>query len=96
MLYQGNTLKLQRATDISKEDQSSLTLDINLRQRHSWAALLSEYGTVRNGLSQIRLLQANGSEVVGTVALHPQDDTLLLYTAFPDTLPTIKSPTDKS
>jgi hypothetical protein len=88
ILYQGNTLRLQRRTDIKTEDQSSLTMDINLRQRHSWAALLNEYGKVRNGLSQIRLLQANGSEVVGTIALHPQDDTLLLYTTFPDTLPT--------
>lgn len=87
LLYQGNTLRLQRVSDLKVESQDQLKFEINLKQRHSWSGLMSEYGGIRNGLTEIRLLQANGSELVGTVALHPQDDSLLLYTPFTDTLP---------
>lgn len=89
VIYQGNTLKLIRQNEIvEKEDGTKLTAEINLRQRHNWPSLIDLYGTLTNGLSKIYLLQSNGSEVVGTVAFHPTDDTLLLYTPFPDTLPT--------
>jgi hypothetical protein len=86
VVYHGNTLKLARENDITATDVT-LSPDINLRMRHQWAALIQEYGAIVNGSTQIRLLQANGSEVVGVIALHPTDDSLLLYTPFGDTLP---------
>jgi hypothetical protein len=43
---------------------------------------------MHNGTSEIRLEQANGTEIVGTIAFHPVDDTLLLFEPFIDTLPT--------
>jgi len=86
VVYHGNTLKLARENDITATDVT-LTVDVNLRMKHQWVALLQQYGTITNGTSQVRLLQANGSEVVGVIALHPTDDSLLLYTPFGDTLP---------
>ena len=87
VLYRGNTLKLLRTTDIDA-NPSTVSLENNIRLQHSWSGLISLYGVIRNGLSTIRLMQSNGSEVVGTIALHPTDDSLLLYTPFSDTVPT--------
>ena len=84
--YQGNTLKLLKKNDIVATD-SAIEAEINLRTKHSWQALVTQYGTLRNGISKVKLLQANGSEVVGTIALHPSDDTLILYTPDVDTIP---------
>lgn len=84
--YQGNTIKLLKRSDVTP---TTTGLDINaqLKGKTNWAALIDQYGVMRNGLSTIRLLQPNGSEIVGTIALHPADPTLLLYTPFPDTMP---------
>lgn len=87
VIYQGNTLKLLKRNDIIGIE-SKATLELELRMRHSWQALITVYGGVlQNGLSQVRLLQSNGSDLVGTVAYHPTDDTLLLYTPDVDTMP---------
>ena len=53
----------------------------------SWSGFLSLYGVLKNGTSEIRLLKPDGSEIVGTVAFHPVDDSLLLFEPFIDTLP---------
>lgn len=84
--YAGNTLKLIKHNDLVATD-SKLSAEIELRTRHSWQGLLTQYGVIRNGLTTIRLLQPSGSEVVGTVAVHPADDTLLLFTPDVDTIP---------
>jgi len=88
VIYQGNTLKLVRKNDISAVE-ASLSVDSNVknRLRHTWPAVLDQYGKLKNGTSQIRLKQSGGSEVVGVVALHPTDESLLLFTPHLDTLP---------
>jgi len=86
LIYQGNTLKILKKNDLSATEDK-ITADINIRTTHSWQALATQYGGIRNGISRIRLMQPNGSEVVGTIALHPSDDTLLLYTPDLDTVP---------
>lgn len=86
VVFQGNTLKLLKAPDITASN-TMIEAELILRTSHSWQALVTQYGNIRNGISKIRLLQSNGSEVVGTIALHPVDDTLLLYTPDIDTLP---------
>jgi hypothetical protein len=53
----------------------------------NWKVLLEQYGKVVNGTSQIRLKQANGNEVIGTIATTTLDDTILLYTIDDDTIP---------
>jgi hypothetical protein len=91
VLYQGNTLKLLKKNDIVATD-SKVAAEIELRTRHSWQALVTQYGVIRNGISRIRLLQSNGSDLVGTVALHPADDTLMLFTPDADTFPSNTMP----
>lgn len=80
VLFQGNTLKLLKKNDI-------VATNTELRTQHSWQALVTQYGAVRNGISRVRLLQSNGSDLVGTIALHPADDTLVLFTPDMDTMP---------
>jgi hypothetical protein len=51
-----------------------------------WRSLISIYGELQNGISQVRLLQEDGiSEVIGTVSYHPTDDTLLIFNVDIDT-----------
>lgn len=91
VLYQGNTLKLLKQNEITSSETMT-SMELNLRTAHSWQALVTQYGAIRNGISKVRLLQANNSEVVGTIALHPSDDTLLLYTPDVDTVPANSMP----
>ena len=87
VLYQGNTIKLMRRFDVVTPNATGVDVNANLKGKGHWPALIDQYGVMRNGLSTIRLMQPNGSEIVGTIALHPTDPTLVLYTPFPDTLP---------
>jgi len=52
-----------------------------------WPAVIDMYGTLRPGVSQLRLEQEEGSEVIGTIVLDPNDDRFVLFTADIDTLP---------
>lgn len=97
ILYTGNTLQLIKydeivadplAQDDATNDDLGQPLDITRSGTpDSWSGFLSLYGVLKNGTSEIRLQQPDGSEIVGTVAFHPVDDTLLLYEPFVDTLP---------
>lgn len=56
----------------------------------AWSQVVSLFGTLTNGISQMRLTfeYPDGThEIAGTVAYNPTDDTQLLFTAFPETLP---------
>jgi len=53
----------------------------------NWKVLLDQYGTVTNGLSQIRLTLPTGSEIIGTIATTTLDDTILLFNIDTDTIP---------
>lgn len=53
----------------------------------SWHAVLDEYGKLNNGISQIRLESDTADDVIGTVAFHPTDASILLFTVDTDTLP---------
>lgn len=52
-----------------------------------WPAVIDLYGTLRPGISQVRLEQRDGSEVIGTVALNPNDNRFLIFDIDPDTAP---------
>jgi hypothetical protein len=53
----------------------------------NWKTLLNQYGKVTNGTSQIRLKQATGNEIVGTISVTSLDDTILLFNIDNDTIP---------
>ena len=53
----------------------------------NWKVLLDQYGTVTNGLSQIRLTLPTGNEIIGTIATTTLDDTILLFNIDTDTIP---------
>jgi len=57
----------------------------------TWPSVINQYGTLRPGISYITLADPwdpeNGSPVVGTIAINPADDRLLIYNINPDTMP---------
>jgi hypothetical protein len=92
VVYSGNTLRLLKAADGDKAVAPDPTSDLstyNIKSHHvqTWPGLLSQYGVINPGNSEIRLLQKNGNEIVGTIAVHPVDQTQLIYHPFVDTLP---------
>jgi hypothetical protein len=52
-----------------------------------WPAVIGMYGVLRPGVSQLRLDQPDGSEVIGTIVLDPNDERLLLFSVDEDTVP---------
>jgi T4-like virus Myoviridae tail sheath stabiliser len=52
-----------------------------------WPALINAYGVYRPGISQIRLDQADGSVIVGTIVINPNDNRLVIFDVDPDTAP---------
>ena len=80
------TLKLLKPQDPTSNDAFNNDVVLN-GANHAWSPLLNEYGKFISGSSQVRLMQPNGSEIIGTIATHPTDPGLLLYSPFADTLP---------
>ena len=69
------------------EDTTNANLTKN-GTRDNWHNLVNLYGKLNDGISQIRLLQSDGeTEVIGTVAYHPTDDSILLFSVNGDTIP---------
>lgn len=56
-------------------------------ERQQWRNLINVYGSLRDGLSQIKLETRTGSEIVGTVAYNPTNDAALIYNIDVDTIP---------
>jgi hypothetical protein len=52
-----------------------------------WPAVINAYGVLRPGISQIRLDQEDGTTIVGTIVINPNDDRLLIYDIDQDTAP---------
>lgn len=52
-----------------------------------WPAVFNAYGAFRPGISQIRLEQPNGTVIVGTVVVNPNDQRLVIFTPDADTVP---------
>jgi hypothetical protein len=53
----------------------------------NWNVLLTQYGKITNGTTQLKLTQENGSEVCGTVSVSPLDETILIFNIDTDTIP---------
>jgi hypothetical protein len=85
----GNKLQCLQQQDAAQEPDNDsvappeIVPDSNLL----WPAVIDLYGSLRPGISQIRLIQPDETEVVGTVALDPNDDRFLLFDVDIDTTP---------
>lgn len=78
-------LKANPVTTTNTSDEIQYQTVVGISKE--WPAALEKYGTVRNGISQLRLQVFEDTEIVGTIALHPTDPKILLYTVDTDTLP---------
>ena len=79
-------LQLWRPTDRITDDIDGVTVQAN--EVYSWKTFVDMYGSeIKNGTTEVRLEQPNGSELVGSVAYHPTDVTKLLFTPYNDTIP---------
>ena len=98
LLLTGNQLRLlgSSGTNVSSGGDGFYTgarADSNLDpfdqfgQPLNWNILLNQYGKITNGLSQIKLEQDSGNEVVGTIATSTLDETILLFSIDSDTIP---------
>ena len=85
----GNKLQcLQQVALAEEPSNSSLTpVEIVPDSNLLWPAVVGVYGALRPGVSQIRLEQPDGTEVVGTIVLDPNDDRFMLYDVDVDTVP---------
>lgn len=90
VLLIGNQLTLLKISEFADpRDPPTLETPTKVGTKDVWRNLISIYGELQNGISQVRLLQEDGiSEVVGTVSYHPTDDSLLIFNVDIDTKPT--------
>lgn len=89
VLLIGNQLTLLKVEDTQTPREPTLQPSFKYGTPDNWPNLVALYGTLNNGVSQIRLLQEDEiTEVVGTVSYHPTDDTKLIFNADIDTYPT--------
>ena len=85
----GNKLQCLQQVSLTEEPSNdSLTpVEIVPDSNLLWPAVVGVYGTMRPGVSQIRLEQPDGTEVIGTIVLDPNDDRFMLYDVDIDTVP---------
>ena len=83
----GNQLQVLESSAIG-EEVDSITPPSSQPSNLLWHTVVDLYGELRNGISQVRLVnQYDESEITGTVAYHPSDDRFLLFTVDTDTIP---------
>jgi hypothetical protein len=85
----GNKLQcLQQRSIVEEPGNDTLTpTEIVPDSNLLWTTVIGTYGVLRPGISQIRLVQADESEVIGTIVLDPNDDRFVLFDVDPDTAP---------
>ena len=84
----GNKLQcLQDRTIVDQSNSSLVAPDLVSTSNLQWPAVVSVYGVLRPGISQIRLEQPDGTEVIGTISLDPNDERFMLFDVDPDTVP---------
>jgi len=85
----GNKLQCLQQRNLAQEPgndtltPTEIVSDSNLL----WTTVIGTYGVLRPGISQIRLVQADESEVIGTIVIDPNDDRFVLFDVDSDTTP---------
>jgi len=87
VLLINNKLQALRNQQVVDQSNSSLSPADSPDSNLLWHAVIGELGVLRDGISNIKLEQEDGSEVVGTVAYDPTDDRFLLFSVDTDTVP---------
>ena len=87
VLLIGNRLQALRQQQVVDQGNESLTPPDSPDSNLLWHAIVDLYGTLRPGVSLIKLEQEDGTEVIGTVAYDPTDDRFLLFDVDADTVP---------
>ena len=87
LLLNGQARLLHTQEQIT-ESNNSINIPLKTNTSLEWLKVINMYGTITNGISQIRLTKENGLEVVGTIAISPTDPYVLLVTIDPETKPT--------
>jgi hypothetical protein len=84
----GNKIQCLQPTLTSADSNSSLDPNTEISDSNLlWPTVIDLYGTLRPGVSQLRLEQENGTEVIGTIALDPSDDRFVIFDPDIDTVP---------
>ncbi len=85
----GNQVQcLQQRSLVQEPDNESLTpTEIVSDSSLLWPAVIGVYGVLRPGISQLRLEQEDGTEIIGTIAINPNDERFLLLDIDSDTAP---------
>jgi hypothetical protein len=70
-------------------DPTDIQTQIITGDLSSWSACIDKYGALRNGITQLRLIDQTDptTEIIGTIAISPTDDTILLFNVDTQTLP---------
>jgi hypothetical protein len=87
VLLINNKLQALRPAQVIDQDNDSLAPPSSPPSNLLWSAVIGAYGTLRPGISQIRLAQPDGTDVVGTVTYDPTDDRFMLFSVDNDSLP---------
>ena len=78
---------LQERVIVDQPNTSLIPPDLVSDSPLLWPAVLNMYGVLRPGISQLRLLQPDETEVIGTISVNPNDERLLLFDVDVDTVP---------
>jgi hypothetical protein len=73
-------LQALREQQVVDQSNSSLSPPDSPNSNLLWHNVVGLYGTLRDGISYIKLEQDDGSEVIGHVSYDPTDDRFLLFT----------------
>ena len=85
----GNQLQLIKYNEVLADPNNEYATPEKVGTADNWDALVSVYGKLTDGISQIRLgNEETGVNIMGTVAYHPTDSTIMLFTVDADTIPT--------
>jgi hypothetical protein len=84
----GNQVQvLQERTIVDQSNQSLVPPTIVSSSNVMWPAIIGMYGVLRPGISQLRLDQDDGTQVIGTIVVDPNDERFLLFSVDEDTVP---------
>ena len=88
LLLIGNQLQILKANDTEDVKNTSFDPVTTQVSNVSWKAVIEEYGELKSGISQMRLTNdTTGNEIIGTIAFHPTDDNIMLFSVDVDTVP---------
>lgn len=88
VLLLGNALTLLKISEFADPRDPTVETQTKVGTKDDWDKLISMYGEIQNGISQVRLLQEDGiTEVLGTVAYNPADSSQLIFNVDIDTKP---------